>query len=71
MLHVKILNPKAKQILDDLASLKLISLEEEPVFKLTAPQKKSIQVSRNQIKNGKFRNNQSVISDLNTWLKEK
>jgi hypothetical protein len=70
MLQVKVLNPKAKRILDDLASLKLISIKEESTFSLTPSQKKSIEVSRKQIKAGKFRNNQSVISDLKKWVKE-
>lgn len=69
MLQVKVLNPKAKRILDDLASLKLISIKEEPTFTLTAAQKKSIEISRKQIKAGKFRDNQSVISDLKAWMK--
>lgn len=42
MLQVKVLNPKAKRILDDLASLKLISIKEESPFLLTTPQKRSI-----------------------------
>ena len=71
MLHVKVLNPKAKRILDDLASLKLISIKEEPVFKLNPSQKRSIEISRKQVKAGKFRDNQSVISDLRAWIKEK
>jgi hypothetical protein len=70
MLQVKVLNPKAKRILDDLASLKLISIKEESTFTLTPLQKKSIEVSRKQIKAGKFRNNKSVISDLKKWVKE-
>ena len=71
MLHIKVLNPKAKRILDDLASLKLISIKEESVFKLSPSQKKSIEISRKQIKAGKFRDNQAVISDLKAWIKEK
>jgi len=42
MLQVKVLNPKAKRILDDLASLKLISIKEESTFALTPSQKKAL-----------------------------
>ncbi len=71
VLQVKVLNPKAKRILDDLASLKLISIKEESPFPLTSPQKRSIEISRKQIKAGKFRDSHSVISDLRAWMKEK
>lgn len=54
MLQVRILNPRAKRILNDLASLKLIEIKKEEPFQLSAAQKKSIEISRKQIKSGKY-----------------
>jgi hypothetical protein len=70
MLQVKILNPKAKRILDDLASLRLISIETTKPFPLSLDQQKSISVSRTQLKKGQFKKNAKVISELRSWLKE-
>jgi hypothetical protein len=71
MLQVKILNPKAKRILDDLASLRLISIQKEEPFPLTDAHKKSIEISRRQIKSGQFKENGQVMSGLRSWLSEK
>jgi hypothetical protein len=71
MLQVRILNPKAKKILSDLASLKLIKIEKEEIFELSTAQKKSIEISRKQIKSGKFRNHRAVMTDLKSWVKER
>lgn len=54
MLQVRILNPRAKRILNDLASLKLIEIKKEEPIQLSAAQKKSIEISRKQIKSGKY-----------------
>ncbi len=71
-LQVKILNQKAKRILDELAGLKLITIkEEEELFSLNGIQRKSIAISRKQIKNGEFKTNSAVIKDLKKWLKSK
>lgn len=67
---MKVLNPKAKRILDDLASLRLISIETAKPFPLTAAQEKSISVSRAQLKKGQFKRNSKVFSEMRLWLKE-
>ncbi|MBS1682243.1 MAG: hypothetical protein JST48_11070 [Bacteroidetes bacterium] len=71
MLQIEIINPKAKSILEDLASLKLISIKKEKVFKLSAAHKKSIEISRKQIMTGKIKNNSRVMTDLKAWMKNK
>ena len=71
-IQIKILNPKAKGLLTKLADQKFIQIEEEKkIFSLTTGQKKSIQVSRSQVKEGKFKSHKTVVSDLKKWLKEK
>lgn len=72
MLQVKVLNPKARRILDELASRKLIKIaEEEELFPLTAQQKKSIEVSRKELKKGLYKDNKQVLSELRVWAKRK
>lgn len=71
MLQVKINNPKAKKILTNLADLNLITISEEEIFPLTRAQKKSISISRKQIKKGEIRSHKSVISEMKRWLKSK
>lgn len=72
MLQVKVLNPKAKKILDELEGLKLISIrEEEDIFILSRDHKKSIAISRRQIKEGKYKSSKEVISGLRKWAKER
>lgn len=51
--QVKILKPKAKALLNELADQNLIQLNEEKnLFSLTSGQKKSIRISRTQVKAG-------------------
>lgn len=70
-IQVKINNPKAKRILDELADLKLITISEEEIFNLTPGQRKSIPTSRKQIKNGQFKVHKKVVSQMKQWLKTK
>jgi len=44
---------------------------EQALYKLSAEQQSSIEVSRKEIKEGKFRKNEEVISDMRQWLKKK
>lgn len=44
---------------------------EQALYKLSPEQESSIEISRNEIKNGNFRKNDEVISDLRQWLKKK
>ena len=70
--QVKILNPKAKDLLVELVDKKLIQMDEEKnLFSLTPGQKKSIRISRSQIKEGKYKPHKTVVSDLKKWLKSK
>jgi hypothetical protein len=70
MLHIKVLNPKAKRILNDLASMRLISIETAKPFPLTVAQQKSITISRAQLKKGQFKRGNKVFSEMRSWLKE-
>ncbi len=70
--QIKILNPKAKGLLTQLADQKFIRIEEEKnLFGLTTGQKKSIEISRKQVKDGKFKSHKTVVSNLKKWLKDK
>jgi hypothetical protein len=70
--HVRILKPRAKALLTKLVDQNLIRLEEEKdLFTLTPGQKKSIRVSRTQIKEGKYKPHKTVVSDLKKWIKSK
>lgn len=44
---------------------------EQGLYELNLEQKSSIEISRNQIKNGKFHKNEDVISEMKEWLKRK
>lgn len=44
---------------------------EQVLYQLTSEQQASIEVSRNEIKEEKFRKSEEVISDMRTWLKKK
>jgi len=44
---------------------------EQALYQLSAEQQSSIEVSRNEIRNGKFRKNNEVISEMREWLKKK
>jgi len=69
--QIKIINPKAKKLLNGLEDLKLISISKEEFFPLSDLQKKSISISRRQIKKGQFKKHDKVMADLRKWLKEK
>jgi hypothetical protein len=70
--QVKILSSKAKDLLVELVDKKLIQMDEEKnLFSLTPEQKKSIRISRSQIKKGKYKSHKTVVSNLKKWLKEK
>lgn len=43
----------------------------QALFQLPAEHQSSIEISRNEIKDGKFRKNDEVISDMREWLKKK
>ena len=70
-LQIKILNPRARNLLTELADLNMIEIEGMHPFPLTEKQKKSIQISRAQVKQGKYRSHKTVMSDVKKWLKEK
>jgi hypothetical protein len=42
---------------------------EKNLFQLTDKQSKSIEISRNQIASGQYKENQIVLSELKKWLK--
>ena len=44
---------------------------EQALYQLTAEQQTAIDLSRNEIKDGKFRDNDEVISEMRQWLKKK
>ncbi len=44
---------------------------EQALYQLSAEQQSSIEVSRSEIRNGKFRKNDEVISEMKEWLKKK
>ena len=44
---------------------------EQALFQLSPEHQSSIEISRNEIKDGKFRKNDEVISDMRQWLKKK
>lgn len=44
---------------------------EQALYQLSSDQQSSIELSRSQLKNDKFRNNEEVISDMREWLKKK
>jgi len=44
---------------------------EQALYQLSAEQQSSIEVSRSEIRNGKFRKNNEVISEMREWLKKK
>jgi len=44
---------------------------EQALYQLSSEQQSSIEISRNEIKDGKFRKNDEVISEMRQWLKKK
>jgi signal recognition particle subunit SEC65 len=71
-IQINIINPKAKKFLNGLKDLNLISISKaEKLFPLSQWQKRSIAVSRKQIKKGQFKTHEKVMADAKQWLKEK
>jgi hypothetical protein len=48
----------------------IFDTSEQALFELNEKQRKSIEIGRNQIKNGDFKENAQVLSDLREWLKK-
>lgn len=70
--QIKIINPKAKKLLSGMEDLKLISINGmENLFPLTGAQKKSIAISRKQIKKGDFTEHHTVMKTAREWIKRK
>ena len=44
---------------------------EQSLFELNEAQEKSIEISRDQINKGDFKEHEQVMSDLKSWLKNK
>ncbi len=44
---------------------------EQALYQLSSEQQTSIEISRDEFKNGKFRKNDEVISEMRQWLKKK
>ncbi|MFY7731623.1 MAG: hypothetical protein ACOVRN_19035 [Flavobacterium sp.] len=63
------------QASDDLIFLKTLQTifdsSEQSLFQLTKEQEESIAISREQIKAGKFKTNDQVISEMKEWLSKK
>ncbi|PQJ79529.1 hypothetical protein [Polaribacter porphyrae] len=59
----------------DLSFLKALQTifdsSEKGLYQLSSEQESSISIGRNQIENGQFSTNESVISEMKEWLKEK
>ena len=60
---------------NDLSILKalqeILDSSEQSIFKLSPEQETSISIGREQIKNGEFSSNESVISEMREWLEKK
>jgi hypothetical protein len=69
--QIKNINPKAKKLLSGMEDLKLISINADNLFPLTNTQKKSIAISRKQIKKGDFKDHEMVMRSAREWIKEK
>jgi hypothetical protein len=67
-----ILRIKNSDNLNFLKALQTIfDTSEESLYDLNDDQKKSIEISRNQIKNGQFHTSDAVISEMREWLSKK
>lgn len=44
---------------------------EQALYQLSSEQQSSIEISRDELRNGKFRKNDEVISEMRQWLKKK
>lgn len=63
---------KNSEDLDFLKALEIImNASESKGFQLSEEQEKAIEEARNQIKAGKFRENEQVISEMKGWLQKK
>jgi hypothetical protein len=49
----------------------LFDTSEESLYELNEGQERSIQIGREQIKNGQFHKNEDVISEMREWLSKK
>jgi len=47
----------------------IFDTSEQALFELNEKQQKSIEIGKNQINNGDFKENTQVLSDLRKWLK--
>lgn len=60
---------------DDLNFLKALQTifdsSEQALFQLTKEQEESIAISREQIKTGKFKTNDQIMSEMKEWLLKK
>lgn len=67
-----ILRIKNSDNLNFLKALQTIfDASEESLYHLNEEQEKSISISRDQIKNGQFHSNDTVISEMREWLSKK
>ncbi|MDR9399290.1 MAG: hypothetical protein RI562_09520 [Salibacter sp.] len=59
----------------DLKLLKAIQAifdaSEQSPYQLSVEQKEAIEIGRNQIKNGEYSTNESVMAEMREWLKKK
>ena len=63
---------KDSKDLDFLNALQTIfDASEQSLYQLSSDQESSIEIGRNEIRNGKFHNNDEVISEMKEWLKNK
>lgn len=49
----------------------LFDSSEQSLFELNEQQEKSIQIGRNEIMKGEFKDHKQVISELDQWLRKK
>jgi predicted transcriptional regulator len=49
----------------------IFDAEEQALFQLTQEQSKSIEIGRDEIKNGNYADNNEVISEMREWLEKK
>ena len=48
----------------------IFDAEEQALFQLTPEQSKSIEIGREEIKNGNYTDNSEVISEMREWLEK-
>jgi hypothetical protein len=49
----------------------IFDASEQALFKLTPEQSKSIEIGRDEIRNGNYADNNEVISEMSAWLEKK